>query len=254
MNPDFRRRLLSGQRLFGTLLALPSADVAEIVAGVGFDWLFVDTEHGAFGPSDLLPVLRAVGATPCLVRTPPGDDAAIGRALDAGATGVIVPQVHDAAQAAHVVRLARYAPAGHRGRGVTRSTAFGRYGPPAGGDAEDPTVVVVQAESASAVADIEAMVRVPGVDAVLIGPNDLAASLGQPGRLDHPSVHEAIGRVIDTCRSAGRVSGIFGVDMEAVRPWVLRGAGLAVVGVDALLLAAAATALHRSLDGLRENA
>ena len=83
---------------------------------------------------------------------------------------------------------------------------------------------------------------------------DRAASLGQPGRIDHPSVQEATGRVIDTCRSAGRVSGIFGVDVEAVRPWVLRGAGLVVVGVDALLLAAAAAALHRSLDGLRENA
>ena len=222
------------------------------MAGVGFDWLFLDTEHGAFGVSDVLNVLRAVTPTPCLVRTPPGDDAAIGRALDAGAEGIIVPQVHSAVQAAYVARLARYAPAGRRGRGATRSNGYGRYGAP-GADAEDTTVVVVQAESAEAVADIDAIVHVPDIDAVLVGPNDLAASLGYPGQLGHPSVQDAIARVIDTCHAAGRVAGIFGLDAAAVRPWMTRGASLVVAGVDALLLANAARDLSISLDGFREH-
>lgn len=248
MTPSFRHRLLSGDLLVGTLLALPSPDVAEIVAGAGFDWLFVDTEHGACGPLELVQILRAAGATPCLVRTPPGDEAAIGRALDAGAAGIIVPQVRDAAHAAAVVALARYAPAGERGRGVTRSTGYGRYGMAVD---KDETVVVVQAERASAVADIKAMARVSGVDAVLVGPNDLAASLGFPGQVAHPSVQAAIALVIDACTEAGRVSGIFGTDAEAVRLWVDRGTSLVVAGVDAMLLGAAAAALRRSLDGLR---
>lgn len=247
---SFRARLLGGETLVGTLLAIPSPEVTEIVARAGFDWLFVDGEHGPFGARELLATLRAAGTTPCLVRTPVGDDAAIGRALDAGAAGVIVPQVHDAEQAARVAALAHYPPAGARGVGVTRSGGYGGRGAAELAAANDATVVVVQAESARAVEQVDAIVRAPGVDAVLVGPNDLAASLGHPGRMDHPEVQRAIARVIDACRAAGRAAGIFGASAAAVRPWVERGARLVVAGVDALLLGEGARALRASLDAL----
>lgn len=244
---DFRARLLRGDTLYGTLLALPSPDVAEVVAGAGFDWLFVDGEHGAFDAASLVAVLRAAAGTPCLVRVPPGDEPAVARALDAGAAGVIAPQVHTAAAAARLAALAHFPPAGVRGVGVTRASGYGgRLGEYLAGAGEG-TTVVVQAESAEAVENIEGIARVPGVDAVFVGPNDLAASLGHAGQLDHPAVTAAIGRVLDACRDAGRRTGIFGMTAAAVRPWVTRGATLVTVGADAVLLGQAARALRESL-------
>lgn len=242
-----RDRLLAGEPVHGTLVALPSPDVVELLAGSGFDWLFLDGEHAPFGPAELAACLRAAGATPCLVRVPPNDDAAVGRALDLGAAGVIVPQVHDAAQAARVAALAHYPPAGVRGAGVARATGYGRTVREALATANGRVLVVVQAESAAAVANVEAIARAPGVDAVLVGPNDLAASLGHPGEVAHPEVQAAIGRVVDACRAAGRPVGIFGATAGAVRPWIARGATLVVAGADALLLDAAARALRAEL-------
>jgi 2-dehydro-3-deoxyglucarate aldolase/4-hydroxy-2-oxoheptanedioate aldolase len=247
---ELRRRLLAGEPLYGTVLSLPSPAVAEVLAGTGFDWLFVDGEHGPFDADELLAVLRAVGDTPCLVRVPSRDDAAIARALDAGAAGIIVPQVHDAAQAAHVAALARFPPAGTRGVGLARANGYGRLVREYLATANDAITVVVQAESAEAVENIESIARVPGVDAVLVGPNDLAASLGHLGDLDHPAVHGAIARIFDACGAAGRPMGIFGIDAEAVRPWVERGARLVVASADAVLLGAAARALQIALSAL----
>ncbi|MHB1224510.1 MAG: HpcH/HpaI aldolase family protein [Gemmatimonadaceae bacterium] len=245
--PSLHARLHGGDTLIGTLLSFPSADVAELLAGIGFDWLFVDGEHGPFDTRALLDVVRASGATPCLVRTPVGDDAAIARALDIGAAGVIVPQVHGAAQAEHVASVAHYPPAGRRGVGITRAGGYGRQLRAPLGVGDGAVTVVVQAESAAAVADIAAIARVPGIDAVLVGPNDLAASLGYPGQPTHPVVQRAIGQVVDGCRAAGRAVGIFGATAAAVRPWMERGVTLIVAGADALLLGQAARALHDAL-------
>lgn len=247
MSDDLRARLLRGELLLGTMLSLFSPEVAELLGDAGFDWLFVDGEHGPFDARELLDVLRAAGRTPCLVRTPPRHDAAIARALDAGAAGVIVPQVHSGAQAAAVAALAHYPPAGIRGAGVTRANGYGRRAREILASANDTTVVVVQAESAGAVEDIDAIARAPGVDAVLVGPNDLAASLGYPGGTDHPAVRAAIVRVIDACRAASRPVGIFGMSADAVRPWVEQGATLVVAGVDAVMLGDAARGMLAAL-------
>lgn len=247
--PSLRARLVGGETLFGTLLSLPSPDVADLMARVGFDWLFVDGEHGPFDARSLMDVVRAAGRTPCLVRTPVGDDTAIARALDMGAAGVIVPQVHDAAQAARVAALAHHPPTGTRGVGVTRGNYYG-YGPASLSPlalVNDAVAVVVQAESETALANIAEIARVEGVDAVLVGPNDLAASMGFAGQTGHPRVQEAIGRIVESCQDAGRPVGIFGASAAAVEPWIERGVTLIVAGVDALLLGEAARALHDSL-------
>ena len=249
LSARFRSRLLRGERLYGTLLSLPSPDVAEVLAGAGFDWLFVDGEHGALGPRDVLGILRAAPAVPCLVRTPPGLDAAVAHALDAGAAGIIVPQVHSAEQAARAAALARYPSAGTRGVGGGRAAGYGRDGAAYLAGANDAITVVVQAESAAAVENIAAIARTPGVDAVLVGPHDLAASLGHLGQPGHDAVQQAIGRIVDACRAAGRVVGLFGASAEAVRPWLERGVSLVVAGVDSALLGAAARQLRESLEG-----
>lgn len=247
MPARFRARLLAGEPLLGTLLSLPSAEAAEVMDQVGFDWLFVDGEHGPFDAGTLQGVLRAATRTPCLVRVPGSDDSAIARALDAGAAGVIVPQVDDAARAARVAALAHYPPAGTRGFGVARANGYG-YQMPASLEAANAAVtVVVQAESATAVANIEAIARVPGIDAILIGPYDLSASLGMPGEVGAPEVTRAIAQVIEACRAAGRAVGVFGMRPEALQPWAALGATLLVAGVDVALLREAAAGVRTGL-------
>jgi 2-keto-3-deoxy-L-rhamnonate aldolase RhmA len=248
MAHDFRSRLRRGDTLLGTMVTLPTAATAELLAGLGFDWLFVDAEHGALETRELLEILQAVSRTvPCLVRVPAAAEVPIKKALDLGAAGIIAPQVNSAEQAADVVRFARYAPEGARGVGLARAHGYGMQFKEYVASANDEIAVVVQAEHAQAVENIEAIVRVPGVDAVLLGPYDLAASLGKMGAVADPLVLEAIGHVTTTCRNAGMPLGYFGVNAAAVRPYIERGYTLIVAGVDTLLLGGAAKALLADL-------
>lgn len=241
MNPNrFRSALLRGERLFGTMITLGHGAVAEVLVESGVDWLFVDGEHGPFDAAELQTVLQAVaGRVPCLVRVPTSDEAPIKRALDLGATGVIVPQVNSADQAARVVQFSRYPPQGARGVGIARAHGYGARFQSYVGAANDETVVVVQAEHIQAVEQIEKIVAVAGVDCVLIGPYDLSASLGQMGQIDHPSVVQAIEHVTAVCRAARMPLGIFGVTAAAVRPYLARGYSLLTCGVDTILLSQA---------------
>lgn len=248
-NPsEFRQRLLRGETLLGTMLTLPSPSVAELLSACGFDWLFIDGEHGPLETGELLAILQAIGPrTATLVRVPSGAGVAIQRALDLGANGVIVPQVNTAAQAAAVVQQARYAPQGGRGVGLARAHGYGFDFQNYVSNANESVSVVVQAEHIEAVENIEEIVRVPGVDAVLVGPYDLSASLGRAGQLDDPTVVAAIERVILVCQQAQKPIGYFGVSAAAVQPLRLRGCTLLVAGVDTLLLGTAARRLLSEL-------
>ncbi|MGD8340602.1 MAG: aldolase/citrate lyase family protein [Gammaproteobacteria bacterium] len=245
---DFRARLLGGETLIGTLLNLPSAAVAEVLATAEFDWLFVDTEHGAIGTSALLSILQAVDRDlACIVRVPELGAGAIKRVLDLGAHGIIVPQVESETEAAEAVRLARYAPAGERGMGLGRAHAYGASLNEYIATANDTISVIVQAEHALAVENIEGIATVEGLDAVFLGPYDLSASLGHPGEIDHPVVVEAIEHVTEACRAAGMPLGYFGVDAHAVAPYMERGFTLICASVDCLLLGQGARRLVRDL-------
>ena len=230
------------------MLTLPSAAVAEILADAGFDWLFLDGEHGPLELRDLQAILQAVGEkTPCVVRVPAVDGVAIAKALDLGAAGVIVPQVNTPEQAERAVRSCRYAPEGTRGVGIARAQGYGmRFGGYVA-EANKHVAVIVQAEHIQAVESIERMVAVPGIDAVLIGPYDLSASMNLMGQVTHPSVVEAIERVTATCLSAGIPLGIFGVTSAAIKPFADRGYTLLVAGVDTMLLGEAAQSLRIDL-------
>jgi 2-dehydro-3-deoxyglucarate aldolase len=249
MAHDFRTRLLRGDRLLGTMITLPSPEVTELMAGVGFDWLFLDAEHTVLETSKLQAMLQAAGATmPCLVRIPAAGIIPIKKALDIGAAGIIVPQVNSAAQAEQIVRLAKYPPAGVRGVGVGRAQGYGLQLSDYLATANERIAVVVQAEHIDAVTQIEAIVRVKGVDAVLVGPYDLSASIGQVGAVEHPDVVAAIDRITTACQQVGMPLGIFGVTAEAVRPYLAKGYTLIVAGLDTMLLGQAA---KRLLDQLR---
>lgn len=246
--PSFRSRLGEGVPLLSTMITLPNAAVAEILADAGFDWLFIDGEHGPLQTQDILAMLQAVGdRTPCLVRVPAAGEAAIKTVLDLGAEGIIVPQVNTAEQAANVVQWARYAPQGSRGVGLARAHGYGRRFKEYVESANGRTVVVVQAEHVLAVENIEAIVKVPGVDAVLLGPYDLSASLGKMGQIDDPTVVAAIDRVTEVCLRAKMPLGYFGVTAAAVQPFIERGYTLITAGVDTLMLGQAGGQMLKQL-------
>lgn len=244
----FRSRVAARETLIGTMVTLPLAATAEILADAGFDWLFLDAEHGALAVADILGILQAVERDlPCVVRIERADEVAIKRVLDIGAAGIVVPQVNTAETAAAVVRYARYAPDGARGVGLARAHRYGFAFEPYLARANADVAVIVQAEHAEAVENIESIVEVPGVDAVLLGPYDLSASLGRMGELDHPDVRRAVDRVTTVCLDAGMPLGYFGVSAEAVQPMMDRGYSLIVAGVDTLMLGAGARRITDAL-------
>ena len=248
MNLQLRKRLGRGELVLGTILSLNSPDVAEILSQVGFDWLFIDAEHSTLDPHHLGAIFQAVGdSTPCVVRLPALDEIAVKKTLDAGASGLLVPQVHNAEQVEQLVRWGRYYPAGSRGLGFGRAQGFGLKVSQYLETANENILLSVQAESAEAVQNIESIVWVPGLDAVLVGPYDLSASMGLPGQVDHPDVKAAIQRVADVCKAAKMPVGIFGMTAEAVKPYIEQGFRFIVTGVDTVLLGNAARQLLQNL-------
>src|SRR5687767_1057607 len=146
----FRERLKRGDTLLGTMVTLASAASAEVLASAGFDWLFIDAEHGPLETGDLNEILQAVGhKTACIVRVPEPAELPIKRVLDLGADGIIVPQVNTAEQAASVVRWARYPPEGARGVGLARAHGYGTRFREYLRSANDEIAVIVQAEHAT---------------------------------------------------------------------------------------------------------
>jgi len=232
------------------MVTLPSAAIAEILAELGFDWLFIDGEHGPLETGDILAILHAVGnRVACVVRVPGAEEAPIKKILDQGAEGIIVPQVNTVEQAARVVRYARYSPSGSRGVGLARAHGYGMRFQEYLETANERVAVIVQAEHVRAVENIESIVKVEGIDAILLGPYDLAASLGKMGQIDDPAVTDAIGQVTRTCQAAGIPLGYFGVSAAALRPFMERGYTLITAGVDTLFLAGAARRLLEELRG-----
>jgi len=245
---NLRKRLLQGELLLGTILGLDSPDVAEILSGIGFDWIFIDAEHSTLDPHHIKSLFQAIGeSTPCVVRLPALDEIAVKKMLDAGAAGLLVPQVNTPEQVEQLVKWGRYYPAGSRGLGFGRAQGYGLKVGEYLENANQNILLSVQAESAQAVKNIETIVQVPGLDAVLVGPYDLSASMGLPGQIDHPDVKAAIQHVAQVCFDANMPIGIFGMTAEAVQPYIAQGFRFIVCGADTVLLGNAARQLLEQL-------
>ncbi|MBI3977994.1 MAG: 2-dehydro-3-deoxyglucarate aldolase [Chloroflexi bacterium] len=218
MRPNTTKRLLQeGKPAFGTWLSFASIGVAEAMATAGWDWIVVDTEHGATGIETLAGMLSAIAhsASVPMCRVPWNDPQAIKRTLDAGALGIVVPMVNSAEDAAAAVRAARYPPLG------IRSAGGGRWRYWAGSDysqrANEEILVVVQIEHIDAVRRADEILSVPGVDAGFVGPSDLAWSMGLlpngPG-MGSPPHEEAIAAVAAAGRRTGTPVGIHALSAE----------------------------------------
>jgi 2-keto-3-deoxy-L-rhamnonate aldolase RhmA len=237
----FCHRLRSGATLLGTILTLPSPELAEVLADAGFDWLFLDLEHGLLDVPEAQRVLQAVGhRCPGLIRVPACEEVWIKRALDIGPAGLIIPRVTSAAEAARAVAWAKYPPAGERGVGAARAQGYGYGLREYLARANDETAVIIQIEDRRAVAEVGAILDLPGVDAAFIGPFDLSASLGVAGDLTAPPLLAAIATVEEAARARHKPVGIFYPGAEGIRQARARGHRLLVVGTDAIFAGAAA--------------
>jgi 2-dehydro-3-deoxyglucarate aldolase/4-hydroxy-2-oxoheptanedioate aldolase len=241
----FTERLRRREPLLGTLLTLPSPEIAELLAAAGFDWLFVDMEHGLLDHASVQRMVQAAAPCPCIVRVPSGEAIAIAKALDTGAAGVILPHVNTADDARAAVRAAKYPPAGERSIGVARAQGYGRALEHSIARGNDETVVVAQVEHAGAVEHAREIAGVPGVDALFIGPFDLSGSLGKPGQIGAPDVQAAIGAFMSACAEKAVACGIFVVDGVAARRAFAAGHSLVCATTETLLLSQAAEQLVR---------
>lgn len=239
MKISFAERLRSGERLLGTVVTLASPEVGELLAGAGYDWLFIDTEHAPLTMRDAQLLMQS-SRLPCLVRLGDGEGATVKKALDTGAVGVVVPQILTAEQAARVVAHCKYPPLGVRGVGSARAQGYGFDFREYLFSANDDTVVVLQIEHIDAVRAIEDIAQVSGVDALFVGPYDLSGSLGRLGELDDFEVQAAIERVRQVCAEAGRRVGIFAHNVRAAVRYLEQGYTLVAVSADTNMLGEAA--------------
>lgn len=242
----FKAGLESGKLQFGLWLGIPDTSVAEILAGAGFDWLVVDHEHGPYELRDVLANLQAMAPynVAPIVRPVEGDAALLKKFCDIGAQSFIVPMVDTADQAAEIVAAVKYPPAGRRGLGTSMARAA-RWNTVPGylEKANDEMCVVVQAETTTAMENLEAIANTDGVDGVFIGPSDLSASMGHLGNASHPDVVEAVSDGIRNIRAAGKYAGLLCLDESIVGHFIECGANFVGVGVDALLLGNSARSL-----------
>ncbi|HJT62948.1 MAG TPA: HpcH/HpaI aldolase/citrate lyase family protein [Burkholderiales bacterium] len=241
----FKRALRAGKRQIGLWSTLSSSYTVETVAGAGFDWLLLDTEHSPSDLENLLTQLQAAApyASHPIVRVPWNDMVTVKRVLDIGAQSLLIPYVQDAEEARNAVAHTRYPPAGVRGvAGTTRATRFGRVKDYAK-RAHEEICVLVQVETQPALKNIEAICAIDGVDGVFIGPADLHASMGYAGETANAAVKPLIDDAIRRIREAGKAPGILTPNEADARHWLECGALFVAVGSDAGILARGADAL-----------
>jgi 4-hydroxy-2-oxoheptanedioate aldolase len=241
----FKRALRAGKPQIGLWSSLSSNYSVEVIAGAGFDWILLDTEHSPADLENLLTQLQAAAPYPAhpVVRVPWNDMVTMKRVLDIGAQSLLVPYVSTAAEAKSAVSYTRYPPAGVRGvAGTTRATRFGRVKDYAT-RAHEEICVLVQVETEAALDNIEAICAMDGIDGVFIGPADLHASMGHAGEIANPKVKPLIDQAIRRIRKCGRAPGILTPSEADARHWLECGALFVAVGADVGILARGAEAL-----------
>jgi 4-hydroxy-2-oxoheptanedioate aldolase len=244
----FKQALKGGQQQIGLWNSIPGPLVAEALAGCGFDWVVIDTEHAPTDVPDVLGMLQAMAPYPvsAVVRPAANDPVLIKRLLDFGAQTLILPYIQSAEEAQAAVAAVRYAPRGMRGvAGLTRASRFGAV-PDYTRRADAEICLILQVETALALSQIEEIAATDGVDGLFIGPADLAASMGHPGALDHPAVKAAIEDAIRRITAAGKPAGILTSDAAFARACMGWGTRFTAVGMDIGLMLQAARGLAAS--------
>ena len=247
-----KAKLKAGETVFGCFVRYPDASLVEVLGYQGWDFIVFDGEHGTLTPRDCENMVRAAElreVTP-IVRVTTNQPPVILRYMDVGAQGLHVPWVNSAAEAEAAVRSVKYYPRGIRGLAGVRAADYGQVIPLSEyvQQANAETLVVIHIETAEAVERLPEIVAVDGVDVIFIGPTDLSHSFGVPGQPQHPTVQEAMQRVVETVAASNAALGIFVSNAAAARRWRQRGVQYIALGLEALL----SRAIRDFLEAVRE--
>lgn len=240
MDAKLVKNFFNGRLSFGSWITFTSTASAEIMAKAGFNWLAIDMEHSPIGlecAQELIQVIELSGTLP-LVRLPANDAVLIKRVMDAGAYGVIVPNVKNAEDVLSAVRATRYPPSGFRGVGLARAQAYGANFEEYKNIINRSSIVIVQIENKEAVENIEDILQVKGLRGVIIGPYDLSGSYEVTGKLRHIKVRKAEDRVLEACRKYRIPAGIHIVfpDTKELRQRIRAGYRILAFGADMTFL------------------
>ena len=254
----FKQSILQKKPQIGLWISLASAYSAEICACTGFDWLLIDGEHAPNTIPNILSQLQAIASIPgnqALARVPVGDTAIIKQYLDIGVQTILVPMVDTAGQAQAIVQAARYPQndglGGVRGMAGARASRWGKF-PNYAQEANEQVCILVQVETQTGLDNLEEIACTPGVDGILIGPNDLSASLGHVGDANHPRVQTAIEDAIKRILKVGKAPGILTINEEQAKHYLSLGVVFICVGVDTSLLMRNGTALAEKFKNLKK--
>lgn len=247
---NFKEKTAQRQPLIGTVLALPSPEITEMLASMDLDWLWLDMEHSVIDAPTMQRMLQAThNKIPCLVRPPSHDEVWIKKILDAGADGLLVPMVNSAEDAERIVQMSKYPPLGRRSVGIARAHNYGLGFQDHLDNANKDTTIIVQIEHIDGVKNIEAIINVPGIDGILIGPYDLSGSMGKPGKVNDDDVQKNITTARTCAQQAGKTVGIFTAGPDNVATLKEQGYDFIAVGIDSMMLGQAYEEMLRKTRG-----
>lgn len=246
----FKQKLISGEAVHGSWINLGSLVSAEIMGNAGFDWVLIDLEHGAGNDNVMyqqLQVLESTYATP-VVRTDELSRAKVQRILDAGASGIMFPQIQNKEEAELAVGMMYYPPKGVRGMAkMVRATAFGKNQDEYINNLQDKIVAVMQIENINAVKQIDAIAAIKDVDVLFVGPSDLSLALGIFGQFSHPAYQQAIQDVAQAAKKYGKVAGVLLQNINEYEMYYQLGYRFLACGADGSFVARSAEAMAKQM-------
>lgn len=237
MKTSFIEKIKNQAPIIGTLVTLEAPEVTEMLSLCGFDWLFIDMEHGTLSTTATQHIIQAIkGDCSALVRVPENSAVWIKKALDTGCDGIIVPLVNTPDAARQAVAAAKYPPKGARSVGIGRAHEYGMSFAEYVASANDRVALIIQIEHIEAVNNLDSILEVNGIDGVLIGPYDLSGSMNMLGNVASEQVQAAISKIKQQCQKKSIPVGIFVLKPEAVKKEIDDGCKFIAVGIDASYL------------------
>lgn len=248
----FKEKLASGDPVYGLTLTIGNPQLAELVAHIGFDWLWIEAEHTSMSLETIQAQLQAVSGTQthAIVRVDCNDQTIIKRVLDTGPDGIIIPSVNSKEDAEKAIQFTKYPPLGERGIGLARAQGYGLNLGNYIKTANDNVATIFMIEHIAAVQNIHDILHVEGLDAVIVGSLDLAGSMNLQNDLGNPAIEAEVQKVLQACKDAGIPCGTFAGDPNQAKARIQEGFRLVTLGADVLILASATKNL---LDTVKQN-
>lgn len=238
---ELKKKMAEGEQVLGTFLELGSTSIVECLALGGYDYIIIDTEHGPFETESVMEFVCAAkrrNMTP-LVRTKDASRPAILKSLDAGAMGLIIPNIHNVEEVKQVVKYGKYFPVGERGVAFGRGCGYGMEKQQIMDEyfeeANRETMLIPQCETAGCLEHIEEVVAIDGVDGIFVGPYDLSTAMGKPGRFTDPEILAAIERVLKACKVVNKPCFIYADSAEKSRKYFAQGFEAVTLSMDSIL-------------------